>query len=235
MEASAHRSRAREALRGNWVTAVLVCLVASLITGAGITPEININFEGGDPIQVTLPQQYQEFLQNVLGISLAVIMILAMVMAVVGLILGGVMELGKARYHMNLIDGAAARFEDLFCGFPQFLQALVMTLVRDLLIVLGSLLIVPGIILSFSYAMAPYILAEDPGCSGTDALRYSRRLMKGHKLDLAMLELSFIGWIILSLFTLGIGGLFLEPYMEAAKASFYRDICQPSQTCSVEF
>ena len=236
MEASDHRYRAREALRGNWVTAVLVCLVAGILTGSSFSSDININFEGGQPIQITLPEQYEEILVGVLGISLAFLTVIAVVISVVGLILGGVMEIGKARYHLNLIDGAAARFDDLFSAFPQFLAALVMRLVRGLLITLGMLLLViPGVMLVFSYAAAPYIMAQDPECEGLEALRRSRELMKGNRMELFLLDLSFIGWDLLSLLTLGIGSLFLNPYKEAARASFFRHIGLGYQGSSVEF
>ena len=236
MESSDHRYRAREALRGNWVTAVLVCLVAGILSGTSFSSDININFEGGQPIQITLPEQYEEILVGVLGISLAFLTVIAVVISVVGLILGGVMEIGKARYHLNLIDGAAARFEDLFTAFPQFLSALVMNLVRQVLITLGMLLLViPGVMLVFSYAAAPYIMAQDPECEGLEALRRSRELMKGNRMELFLLDLSFIGWDLLSLFTLGIGSLFLNPYKEAARASFFRYIGLGYQGNSVEF
>ena len=236
MEASDHRYRAREALRGNWVTAVLVCLVAGILSGSSFSSDININFEGGQPIQITLPEQYEEILVGVLGISLAFLTVVAVVISVVGLILGGVIEIGKARYHLNLIDGAAARFDDLFSAFPQFVAALVMNLVRQVLVSLGMLLLViPGVMLSFSYAAAPYIMAQDPECEGLEALRRSRELMKGNRMDLFLLDLSFIGWDLLSLFTLGIGSLFLNPYKEAARASFFRHIGLGYQGNSVEF
>ena len=236
MEASDHRYRAREALRGNWVTAVLVCLVAGILTGSSFSSDININFEGGQPIQITLPEQYEEILVGVLGISLAFLTVVAVVISVVGLILGGVIEIGKARYHLNLIDGAAARFDDLFTAFPQFLSALVMNLVRQVLVTLGTLLLViPGVMLTFSYAAAPYIMAQDPECEGLEALRRSRELMKGNRMELFLLDLSFIGWDLLSLFTLGIGSLFLNPYKEAARASFFRHIGLGYQGSSVEF
>ena len=236
MESSDHRYKAREALRGNWVTAVLVCLVAGILSGTSFSSDININFEGGQPIQITLPEQYEEILVGVLGISLAFLTVIAVVISVVGLILGGVMEIGKARYHLNLIDGAAARFEDLFTAFPQFLSALVMNLVRQVLVALGTLLLViPGVMLVFSYAAAPYIMAQDPECEGLEALRRSRELMKGNRMELFLLDLSFIGWDLLSLFTLGIGSLFLNPYKEAARASFFRYIGLGYQGNSVEF
>ena len=86
------------------------------------------------------------------------------------------------------------------------------------------LFFIPGIVMCFAYAMTPYILEEHPEISAWDASTRSREMMKGHKFDLFYLYLSFIGWIILSLVTLGIGFLWLAPYMEAAKAAFYNDL-----------
>ena len=236
MEASAHRYRAREALRGNWVIAVLVCLVAGILSGGGTGADIEFKFEGGNPIQVSLPEQYQEVFHEILGISLSLLMVVSLVMLVLGLMLGGVMEVGKARYHSNLIFGNEARFEDLFCAFPRFGSAMVMNLARTLLVALGSLVVVPGILLHYGYAMAPYILARDPECEGLEALRRSRTMLKGHKMDLFLLEVSFIGWMLLATFALGIGHLFLTPYTEAARASFFADIeAQYRRTPTVEF
>ena len=86
------------------------------------------------------------------------------------------------------------------------------------------LLIIPGIIKMFSYAMTPYILEEHPELSANEAIDRSRAMMKGHKFDLFWLCLSFIGWMILCLFTFGIGYLWLLPYMETAVAGFYEDV-----------
>lgn len=235
MEASAHRARARDALRGNWVNAVLVCLLAGIIAGAGTGADININFETSEIIQVTVPEQLERVLAA-LGIALPFILIISTVMLVVGLILGGVMELGKARYFLNLIDRRDAQVGDLFSGFPQFVQALVMNLLRELLIVAGMLLlIVPGLILTYSFALAPYILAEDPECTGWEALQRSRAMMRGHKLELFWLDLTFFGWLLLAALTLGIGSLFLNPYMEAAHASFFRGLQEQGYAAVEDF
>ena len=86
------------------------------------------------------------------------------------------------------------------------------------------LFIIPGIIKAFSYAMTPYILEENPELSANDAIDHSRAMMKGHKFDLFWLYLSFIGWFILCILTLGIGFLWLTPYMETSVAAFYEDV-----------
>lgn len=88
------------------------------------------------------------------------------------------------------------------------------------------LLIVPGIIKFYAYAMTPYILIDNPELSANQAINLSCKMMKGHKFDLFFLQLSFIGWGILSVFTGGIGLLWLMPYMMSAQAAFYQDIKQ---------
>ena len=86
------------------------------------------------------------------------------------------------------------------------------------------LLVIPGIIKTFSYAMTPYILEEHPELTANEAIDHSRAMMKGHKFDLFWLILSFIGWMILCLFTFGIGYLWLLPYMQTSVAGFYEDV-----------
>ena len=86
------------------------------------------------------------------------------------------------------------------------------------------LFIIPGIVKMFSYAMTPFILEENPYLTANEAIDRSRAMMKGHKFDLFWLLLSFIGWAILCVFTLGIGTLWLTPYMQTSIASFYEDV-----------
>lgn len=86
------------------------------------------------------------------------------------------------------------------------------------------LLIIPGIVKHYSYSLTLYLLANNEELSGKEALEESKRLMHGHKKRLFFLDLSFIGWIILSLFTFGIGLLFLAPYIQASRVVFFDDL-----------
>ena len=236
MEAYEHRARARAALRGNWVTAVLVYLVAGLLMGGSDSPSFNfnLNIEAGH-VDFSMSQELEHFLEGTLGLAMPLIFTLSLVLLVARLALGGVMSMGRATYSLNLIDGREAEFDDLFVGFRRFYDALIMNVASILMVFLGMLLfVVPGIILGYAYAMAPYILAENPDISGTDALRLSRQMMKGHKWELFWLELTFIGWSILAAFTLGLGNLALEPYKGISKASFYRDVQAQSRWNQVE-
>lgn len=110
-------------------------------------------------------------------------------------------------------------------GFGNWGHIVLGQLLMGIFIFLWSLLlIVPGIIKAYSYAMTPYILVDRPELSVRDAIRLSGRMMSGRKLDLFCLHLSFIGWMLLCILTLGIGILFLSPYMMTAQAAFYQDV-----------
>jgi uncharacterized membrane protein len=99
-----------------------------------------------------------------------------------------------------------------------------MLLMYIFLFLWSLLLIIPGIIKAFSYAMTPYILEENPELGASEAIDRSRMMMRGHKFDLFWLYLSFIGWFFLCLLTAGIGFLWLNPYVETAKAAFYEEV-----------
>lgn len=100
------------------------------------------------------------------------------------------------------------------------------------------LTIVGGIIKSYSYAMVPYILAENPDISGKDAITLSRKMMDGHKFELFKLQLSFIGWYILNIFTLGLLEMFfLNPYSTATYCEYYhwlRDLSKQNNVENIE-
>lgn len=82
----------------------------------------------------------------------------------------------------------------------------------------------PGIIKAFSYAMTPFILRDHPDLRYNGAIELSMAMMRGHKADLFWLYLSFIGWFLLCILTLGIGYFWLEPYMTSSMANFYEEV-----------
>jgi uncharacterized membrane protein len=86
------------------------------------------------------------------------------------------------------------------------------------------LLIIPGIIKALAYSMTPFILKDFPELSVNQAINLSQKMMKGHKFDYFWLGLSFIGWILLGLLTLGIGYIWLIPYMYTSYAAFYEEV-----------
>lgn len=110
-------------------------------------------------------------------------------------------------------------------GFRPYLRNVWGMFLMGLFVNLWSLLlIVPGFIKMYAYALTPYILIDHPELSANQAINLSKKMMKGHKFDLFFLHLSFIGWGIISIFTLCIGLIWLVPYMTTAQAAFYQEV-----------
>ena len=129
--------------------------------------------------------------------------------------------------YLDHIRGEKVGLGNLFQGYSKewFSKSLLTLLLMYVYILLWTLLlIIPGIIKALSYAMTPYVLKDNPNMKSNEAIEESMRLMSGHKAELFLLGLSFIGWALLSLLTLGIGFLWLIPYMQTAFAYFYEDL-----------
>ncbi len=112
-------------------------------------------------------------------------------------------------------------------GFRNFYgRNLVTIFLSDIFILLwGMLLIVPGFIKSYSYRLVPYILEDHPDLSPTEAITLSRRMMNGQKMNAFVLDLSFLGWLILSAVSLGLAGVFyVNPYKAGTDAAFYEAV-----------
>ncbi len=145
--------------------------------------------------------------------------------SIASLILGGPLMLGIAVFSLTISRKQDARFEQLFDGFQNFGTALGTYILMAVFVFLWMLLlIIPGIIAAIAYSQAFYILAEDNNIGAMDALKKSKEMMYGYKWKYFCLGLRFIGWAILCTLTLGIGYLWLIPYMQVSFANFYEDI-----------
>ena len=222
MTSSDYRRIARERLTGNWPLAIGVaaaaCILGGLVTGSSFVPQFNVRIEGqdisniGDLLNLLTAQSISAFgLGSILGLA--------------QFLIGGAIELGFATFLLRQHRREELDFQDLFSQFHRFGQGFAQKFLRILYITLWSLLfVIPGIVKSYAYAMTPFIMAENPEMSANDAITASRELMDGHKGDLFILDLSFIGWGILAAVTCNIGHLALNPYRNAAYAAFYKDL-----------
>jgi uncharacterized membrane protein len=186
-ENSALRAAARSQLKGGWLSAIIVFIVYSILSGAG-----SVFF----------------------GVGL--------------LIIGGPLTLGYFGYFLRKVRGEQAEIENLFDGFKTaFGSSFLLFLLEGIFVGLWSLLfIIPGIVKALSYSMALFIMHDTPGISALGAINASRKMMYGHKTKLFWLFLSFIGWGLLCIVTLGIGCLWLAPYQTLSIANFYEDLKQ---------
>lgn len=241
--ASDYRRISRESLRGKWPLAVIAGLVALLLGGTATNSNsINFNINLDNGIEETVIDPFfsgggSAVLAGIVASIFTVALVTALISLVIRLVLGSVISLGYAKFNLRLVDRAEeTKLGDLFSYFGYWVNALCAELLRSLYVFLWSLLfVIPGIVATYSYSMTSYILAEHPELSAREALACSKDMMRGHRWSLFCLQLSFIGWEILSAFTFGIGTLFLTPYRNTAVAAFYRDLTREAPSNSPEF
>lgn len=140
-------------------------------------------------------------------------------------IVAGPLLLGFAGCTLLVARNNDVNIENLFDGFSNFVNSLLLYLINTLFIFLWSLLfIIPGIIKSYAYSMSFYIMKDNPQIEANEARIKSEKMMYGHKWELFCLHFSFIGWILLSLLTFGILFFWVSPYMKVSEALFYEKI-----------
>ena len=146
--------------------------------------------------------------------------------ALVTVLIMGPLEVALISYFIKLINNKNPKVRNMFDDFfPNLFTNFFTSLLLSLYVVLWALLfVIPGIIKSFSYAMTMFIKAKKPDMDANKAITLSRNMMNGNKWKLFCLSLSFMGWILLSIITLGVGFVFLTPYMNATKIAFFEDI-----------
>lgn len=136
------------------------------------------------------------------------------------------LELGCKRFFLRNLNMKAEVKEVCFSFDHSYMNIVKTLFFRDLYTFLWSLLfIIPGIVKAYEYQMIPFLLAEQPDMPKEQAFAISRQMMKGQKWKAFVLDLSFLGWSILSMFTLGILGLFyVNPYKYSTKAALYETL-----------
>ena len=161
----------------------------------------------------------------VYGIIISSLQFIPVVGSVLALFIAGPMLVGISMFSLSLSRGENARLEQIFEGFKNYGTVLGAYLLMVLFIFLWMLLlIIPGIIAAIAYSQTFYILAEDDTIGSMDALKKSKEMMDGYKWKYFCLGLRFIGWALLCILTLGIGFLWLSPYIQVSYAKFYEDI-----------
>lgn len=234
--ASDFRADARGSLSGRWGLAIGTTLVAGILGGTSG----GFNFGsfgssasklGNDTTSLPYATDYSSASQAFDSISPLMWTIVTGFIAVIAIwtivliVIGGPITLGYAKFSLHYVRNEDASFGNLFEYFYMFGRAFLLQLLTGIFITLWTLLfIIPGIIAAYRYSMASFIMAEHPELTPSQCLKESSQMMAGNKFRLFCLQLSFIGWAILCLFTCGIGYLWLNPYINIATASFYEEV-----------
>lgn len=195
-----YKNRALASLSGKWDKAVIATIVYLVIT-VGVSQVVSLPFSSS-----IAGSGSASFIWTILCMPLM---------------------WGFCVFFLNLIRGKGIEWDSIFDGYKngEWKRVGGTYLLLYIYVILWTLLlIIPGIIKALSYSMTPYIMKDDSAISGNAAIEKSMRMMDGHKMDLFWLYLSFIGWIILSIITFGIGFILLEPYMDSSVAHFYEDL-----------
>ena len=194
------RQRARETLSGSYLYSVGVILIYSIVSS--LISLLIMNTDSG----------ILQFAYSILSILYSLIIVMPL-------------GVGLNRFFIMQTESKTDIMNSL-CPFKTNLTNVVKTMFfMNLKIILWSLLfIIPGIIKTYEYAMIPFMLAENPDLDSRRAFEITRDMMRGNKWRYFILQLSFIGWMILALIPAGIGVIFLAPYMQAASVQFYLEM-----------
>ena len=210
------KNRAKEALSKSYWKLVIVGLIAS-ITGSGHNSSVDFNFTEESSLD----------LFSVIGSMLPIIFGIGFVAIIVGILVDifiiNPIEIGTKRFFLGSLTEDTQIKEILFAFDNGYKNIVKILFIRDLKIFLWSLLlIIPGIVKAYEYRMIPYLLAENPELTEDEVFRLSRQMMNEQKLEAFVLDLSFIGWELLSGITLGIvGAFYVQPYVNLTDAALY--------------
>lgn len=196
--------------------------------------DFDIEFDPGNGVTTHISQDDADFTGVFAGalIGIAILFFIVMLIATafslaIRYFLMAPFEYGCRKFFRKNLDEPAKLSNIVYVFDSKNYKNVVKTaFLRDLFIFLWSLLfIIPGIIKSYEYRLVPYIVSEDPTINFRSALDQSKELMKGNKWRTFVLDLSFIGWDLLSALSFGLAGIFfVEPYKAATDAALYESI-----------
>ena len=217
------KEQAKQIMKRNYWKMFVVTLIASILTGEKTTIIERVqDFTSNNLSYDSQSIFYSSNFELIFYSFISVASILGILYTV---FIGNVIVVGKNGYFIKNHD-ENPELSEIFSSFKgNYLNVVKIMFLMDLKTLLWLLLlIVPGLIKAYEYSMIPYLLAENPNLSASEAFSLSKQMTTGQKMNLFVLDLSFLGWIILGLICCGIGILFVQPYLEATKAEVYLNL-----------
>ena len=219
------KTNAKQALQGRYWRSFWICLVLSFVglgsagANSGTAARQAVDTATGGTTAYDIVDRIPDSMMGALLVGMLIGSVMALCWAIFVVY---PLNVGRCRYFMESRQSLTPVSTVVSTFRRPYGNPIVVQLLTNLKIILGYiLLIVPGVYWSYCYALVPYLLAENPYMTATRAMELSKEMMEGEKWNYFVLQLSFFGWLILCAFTLGIGGFFLEPYMQATYAEFY--------------
>ena len=217
------KDRAKAALRQNYWKLVLVALIANAISGVSNSIEFKIDESGVHSDFFAAFSSLEGYLLGVMPFVFAAAFVVTLLAIAVSFLVLNPLSVGNKRFFVKSQVEKAELRELLYAFDHGYKNVVKVLLIRDIKLFLWTcLFIIPGIIKSYEYRMIPYLLADDPELSQEDAFRLTKEMMDGQKADAFVLDMSFLGWEILSSLTWGILGIFyVSPYVHLTDAALY--------------
>ena len=192
------KNRAKESLKGKYGEAIKLLLITFAISFA---TGFVIGF-------LNLDEDIAELISSIVSLAVA-----------------GLLGFGTVSFFLKISRNETVTYKELFSKTNMCFSYLAISLLVGLFTALWSLLLViPGIIAAINYSLVYFVKLDNPELGALEVLRKSKEMMNGHKWDFFVLILSFLGWAILGIFTLGILYLWLVPYMQVTYANFYNSL-----------
>ena len=195
------KEQAKAQLKGKVWSLFLCALVVSIITGI---------FSG---ISTALTQAGNQLLGSCISL-------------IGSILVTPPLTIGLVKVYLNVTYGEEPSVGTVFEPFKtSYGKSIALTFLVGIFVMLWSLLLlIPGIIMAYAYSQSFRIMVENPELSPMECIKESKRIMNGRKMDLFVLQLSFIGWILLVCVTFGIAAIYVYPYMQLAETNFYHRI-----------
>ena len=215
------------AFKANYWRCVLTAFLLTVLAGGGALSSGSATsgtdiFKEGESAWQSIQNYFEENPASlVIIIIVAVLGLTAAILLKIFLL--NPLEVGCNRFFKKNIEETPAQFNAVGEGFGDYGHVFGTLFLRDVFIWLWSLLfVIPGIIKSYSYRMVPYILKDEPELSPKEVLKRSKAMMKGNKWHAFVLDLSFLGWYLLGILTIGVLNFFwTEPYKQSTNAALY--------------
>lgn len=233
------KDKAKQTLKGNYVNGLIVSFLMMLASGAwmsgrnGGDKNISANFKSGNGMDFDMNgfsgvMEGPEGIMEMIGVPTIVGLIIGVVtlifaMVIIKLLVGYLIEVGGQKYFLQARNGEST-INHVTYGFTsgKWLNIIRTMFLRSVFTYLWALLLViPGIIKYYSYRLVPYILAENPDIDSFEAIALSKEMTRGQKMDMFVMDLSFIGWFILGGLLFGVGTVLVMPYYNATYAELY--------------
>lgn len=221
------KQQAKQSMRLNYKKMLLVSFIVLILSGDFF--RIIYNFfdwmrisDSSVLYEYLIPDNQKKFFTIIVGVLILISIIYAFFSIAYTIFVTNILQVGNNYFYIQTKKGTS-KVRNLFYPFRNnYWNCLkIMALVFIKILLWSLLLIIPGIIKSYEYFMIPYILAEQPDISSKEAFELSKKMTDGEKMEIFILDLTFLGWQVLGVFVFFVGIVFVRPYIEATYVELY--------------